>query len=295
MPLRSMTGFAQVRGQVNAQLAFSLSLKAVNHRFLDIHFRLPSDTDALEMKLRKSLKERMARGHVEVILNLDRSGTNGIALNRQLIAGYVQAFRAAAAEFGVKGEPDLNVVLRMPGAMDSGAEKSGDELEAAVMTRAEEVISRLNEMREEEGRSISTELRARMSNLEKAAAGVGSHRTTILRSYSERLQSRMQELLGAQVDKERIMQEVAVLVDRSDIQEELVRLSAHVKHFLGLLDQGGEVGKKMDFLLQEMNREANTLLSKTSGLAGEALRITEMGLLMKSEIEKSREQVQNLE
>jgi uncharacterized protein (TIGR00255 family) len=295
MPLRSMTGFAQVRGQVNAQLAFSLSLKAVNHRFLDIHFRLPSDTDALEMKLRKILKEKMARGHVEVILNLDRSGTNGLALNRQLVAGYVQAFRAAAAEFGVKGEPDLNVVLRMPGAMDSGAEKSGDELEAAVMTRAEEVISRLNEMREEEGRSISTELRARMSNLEKAAAGVGSHRTTILRSYSERLQSRMQELLGAQVDKERIMQEVAVLVDRSDIQEELVRLSAHVKHFLSLIDQGGEVGKKMDFLLQEMNREANTLLSKTSGLAGEALKITEMGLLMKSEIEKSREQVQNLE
>jgi uncharacterized protein (TIGR00255 family) len=267
----------------------------VNHRFLVIHFRLPSDTDSLEMKLRKSLKEKMARGHVEVILNLDRSGPNGVALNRQLIAGYVQAFRAASAEFGVKGEPDLNVVLRMPGAMDGGAEKSGDELEAAVMVRADEVISRLNEMREEEGRSISAELRSRMSNLEKAAAGVGGHRTTILRSYSERLQSRIQELLGAQVEKERIMQEVAVLVDRSDIQEELVRLTAHVKHFLSLIDQGGEVGKKMDFLLQEMNREANTLLSKTSGLAGEALKITEMGLLMKSEIEKSREQVQNVE
>src|SRR3979411_2921112 len=270
MPLASMTGFAQVKGQVNTQMAFALSLKSVNHRFLDLHFRLPSDTDALEMKLRRMLKEKLARGHVEVILNLDRSGTNGVALNRQLIAGYVQAFRAAAAEFGVKGEPDLNVVLRMPGAMDSGAEKSGDELEAAVMTRAEEAISRLNEMRAEEGRSISTELRARMSNLEKAAAGVGSHRTTILRSYSERLQSRMQELLGAQGDKERIMQEVAGLVDRSDIQEEWVRLSAHVKHFLGLIDQGSEVGKKMDFLLQEMNREANTLLSKTSGLAGAA-------------------------
>jgi uncharacterized protein (TIGR00255 family) len=150
-------------------------------------------------------------------------------------------------------------------------------------------------MREQEGRSISSELRARMANLEKAAAGVEMHRSTILRSYSERLQSRISELLGAQVEKERILQEVAVLVDRSDIQEELVRLSAHVKHFVGLLDEGGEVGKKMDFLLQEMNREANTLLSKTSGLAGEALKITEMGLLMKSEIEKSREQVQNLE
>lgn len=228
-------------------------------------------------------------------MSLDRSGTNGVALNRQLIAGYVAAFRAAADEFGVEGEPDLNVVLRMPGAMDSGAEKSGGELETAVLACIEEALSRLNKMREEEGRSIGTELRARMASLDKAAAGVQAHRSTILHSYSERLQSRMQEVLGAQVDKERILQEVAVLVDRSDIQEELVRLKAHVKHFLGLLDEGGEVGKKMDFLLQEMNREANTLLSKTSGLAGEALKITEMGLLMKSEIEKSREQIQNLE
>ena len=295
MTLRSMTGFAQVKGQVNAQLAFALSLKSVNHRFLDLHFRLPSDTDALEMKLRRVLKEELARGHVEVILSLDRSGPNGVALNRQLISSYVQAFRAAADEFEVEGEPDLNAVLRMPGAMDSGAEKSGEELETAVMACVGEALSRLNEMREEEGVSIGTELRARMANLEKAAAGVEAHRSTILRSYSERLQSRMMELLGSQVDKERILQEVAVLVDRSDIQEELVRLNAHVKHFLGLLDQAGEVGKKMDFLLQEMNREANTLLSKTSGLAGEALKITEMGLLMKAEIEKSREQVQNLE
>ncbi len=290
-----MTGFAQVRGQVNAQLAFALSLKAVNHRFLDLHFRLPSDTDALEMKLRRLLKEKMARGHVEVILSLDRAGTNGVAINRQLIAGYVEAFRAAADEFGIDGDPDLNVVLRMPGAMESGGERSGEELDAAVMACVEEALARLNQMREEEGRSIDTELRARMAGLQKAATGVEAHRSTILRSYSERLQSRMSELLGAQVEKERILQEVAVLVDRSDIQEELVRLNAHVKHFLGLLDQGGEVGKKMDFLLQEMNREANTLLSKTSGLAGEALKITEMGLLMKSEIEKSREQVQNLE
>jgi uncharacterized protein (TIGR00255 family) len=290
-----MTGFAQVRGQVNAQLAFSLSLKSVNHRFLDLHFRLPSDTDALEMKLRRILKEKLARGHVEVILSLDRSATNGFSLNRHLIAGYVSAFRAAADEFGVEGEPDLNVVLRMPGAMDSGAEKFGDEFEGAVMECAEEALSRLNQMREEEGRSINSELRARMGSLEKVAAGVDAHRSTIVRSYSERLQSRMMELLGAQVDRERVLQEVAVLVDRSDIQEELVRLNAHVKHFLGLLDQGGEVGKKMDFLLQEMNREANTLLSKTSGLAGEALKVTELGLLLKSEIEKSREQVQNLE
>jgi len=179
--------------------------------------------------------------------------------------------------------------------MDSGGERTGEELEAAVVARVEEALKKLNEMREEEGRGIAQELRERMLHLEKAGAGVEGHRSAILRAYSERLQARMQEMLGAQVDKERILQEAAVLVDRSDIQEEMVRLNTHVKHFLGLLDQGGEVGKKLDFLLQEMNREANTLLSKTSGLAGEALTVTEMGLLMKSEIEKSREQVQNLE
>ncbi len=290
-----MTGYAQVKGQVNGSLAFSLALKSVNHRFLDLHFRLPSDTDSLEMKLRRLLKEKMARGHVEVTLSLEYAGSNGVALNRQLVGSYVQAFRAAADEFGVTGEPDLNVVLRMPGAMESAAERSGEELEAAVLARVEEALAKLNQMREEEGQGIGTELRERMNHLAKAGAGVEGHRSAILRSYADRLQARMQEMLGGQVDKERILQEAAVLVDRSDIQEELVRLSTHVKHFLGLLDQGGEVGKKLDFLLQEMNREANTLLSKTSGLAGEALKITEMGLRMKAEIEKSREQVQNLE
>jgi len=295
MSLRSMTGYAQVRGQANARLAFALSLKSVNHRFLDLHFRLPSDTDALEMKLRRLLKEKLVRGHVEVTLTLDYASSNGIALNRQLIGGYVQAFRSAAEEFGISGDPDLNVVLRMPGAMDSSNERSSEELEGVVMASVEEVLSRLNQMREEEGRGIERELRERMKHLREAAAAIEVHRSAVLRTYADRLQSRMREMFGAQIDKDRILQEAAVLVDRSDIQEELVRLNTHVEHFVALLGQSGEVGKKMDFLLQEMNREANTLLSKTSGLAGEALKITEAGLLMKSEIEKSREQVQNLE
>jgi uncharacterized protein (TIGR00255 family) len=291
-----MTGFAQVRGQANPGLSFSLSLKSVNHRFLDLHFRLPSDADSLEMKLRRLLKEKMARGHVEIMLSLEPVGSDGVGINRELVGSYVQAFRAAADEFGIAGEPDLNVVLRMPGAMDAtGSGHWNEDLEAAIMARVDEVLARLNEMREEEGRSISAELRQRMQHLQQASSGVEGHRTAILRAYTDRLQSRMQEMIGANIDKERILQEAAILVDRSDIQEELVRLAAHVKHFVGLLDQGGEVGKKLDFLLQEMNREANTLLSKTSGLAGEALKITEMGLAMKSEIEKSREQVQNLE
>jgi uncharacterized protein (TIGR00255 family) len=309
MPIRSMTGFAQVRGEIqrpdkgsktatagsNGRLAFALSLKAVNHRFLDLHFRLPSGTDSLEMQLRRLLKEKMARGHVEVTLSLERSTSETFAINREIIGGYIAAFRAAAAEFSLSADPDLNAVLRIPGALDSANDSADGEIEAAVMAKIGEALDRLNQMREEEGRGIARELRERMVHLADASKSVQQHRRAVLQNYSERLQSRLQEMLGATVDKERILQEAALLVDRSDIQEEIVRLDNHVQHFLGLLEQGGEIGKKLDFLLQEMNREANTLLSKTSGLAGEALQITEAGLAMKSEIEKSREQVQNLE
>jgi uncharacterized protein (TIGR00255 family) len=295
MPIRSMTGFAQVKGQVNGQLSFTLSLKSVNHRFLDLHFRMPSETDSLEMKLRRVLKEKVARGHVELTLSLDRGTSEGFALNRELVGGYIRAFRSAAAEFGLSAEPDLNVVLRMPGAMDGGADTADGELEAAVLSKIDEALIRLNTMRDEEGRGIERELRERMEHIQKAGSGVERHRHAILQSYVEKLRTRMQELVGANVEPERLLQEAALLVDRSDIQEELVRLQTHIQHFLGLLDEKGEVGKKLDFLLQEMNREANTLLSKTSGLAGDALKITEMGLVMKSEIEKSREQVQNVE
>jgi uncharacterized protein (TIGR00255 family) len=247
------------------------------------------------MRLRRLLKENVARGHLEVSLSLDRSSNETFSLNRELVSGYIAAFRAAAAEFSLATEPDLNAVLRIPGAMDSAADAADGEIETAVMAKVGEAIDRLNRMREEEGRGIVRELRQRMTHLQEAAGSVQQHRRAVLHNYTERLQSRLQELLGSTVDRERVLQEAALLVDRSDIQEEIVRLENHVQHFLGLLDEGGEIGKKLDFLLQEMNREANTLLSKTSGLAGEALNITEAGLAMKAEIEKSREQVQNLE
>lgn len=295
MPIRSMTGFAQVTGQVNGQHSFSLSLKSVNHRFLDLHFRMPSGSDDLEMKLRRLLKEKMARGHVELILNLEAKTGDGLAFNRELVRNYVEAFRAAAVEFQLADQPDLNVILRIPGALESSAPAADPALEKAVLSKLDEALARLNQMRDEEGRGTEKELRDRMQHVQHARQQVENYRQSILRTYADKLNQRIQELIGSKLEPERILQEAALLADRSDIQEELVRLDSHIQHFLGLLDQGGEVGKKLDFLLQEMNREANTLLSKTSGLAGDALKITEYGLSMKADIEKAREQVQNLE
>jgi uncharacterized protein (TIGR00255 family) len=296
MPIHSMTGFAQARGQVNGKLGFTLALKSVNHRFLDLHFRMPPDSSDLEMKLRRLLKEKMARGHVEVTLTLQPTAEQGFAVNRQLIGGYVEAFRRLAEDLGISGEPDLNAALKLPGAMDASAEAAGDEeLQTAVLATVSDILCRLNEMRAEEGRGMERELRDRLSRLETGAGEVEKLRGGMLQAHLERLRARIQGLVGTQAEPERILQEAALLAERSDIQEELVRLNTHIQHFRGLLDGGGEVGKKLDFLLQEMNREANTLLSKTTGVAGEALRITQLGLAMKAEIEKSREQVQNIE
>jgi uncharacterized protein (TIGR00255 family) len=296
MNIRSMTGYAQVKVNVDDQLALTLSLKSVNHRFLDLHLRLPGELDPVEMKIRRVLKERLHRGHIEVTISLERSGGAPFAVNRNLVGGYLRTFREVAEEFGVSAEPDLNAVLKLPGALN--AAEDGDAmgaLEQQVTAALEECIARLNHMREEEGRGAVAELRTRMTHLSSATHEVDLLRGRVLKAYQDKLHGRMQELLGSHVDHDRILQEAAMLAERSDIQEEIVRMKNHIQHFLSLIDAGGEVGKKLDFLLQEMNREANTLMSKTTGVAGEALRITELGLSMKSEIEKAREQIQNLE
>ena len=295
MPIRSMTGFAQIKAQVNDHLAFSLSLKSVNHRFLDLHLRLPAETDALEMKLRRLIKEKIGRGHVELTLAFDRGSSALIQMNQELVEGYVRAFRAAVQQFGLTGEPDLNAVLRMPGALSTSSSGLDGEFDSAVLEQIDALIEKLNHMREEEGRSLDRELRERMQRLMQANEEVAKLRVQVSRAYLEKVQVRMTELIGAHADQDRILQEAAMLAERSDIQEEVVRIKTHIQHFLQLLDKGGEVGKKLDFLLQELNREANTLSAKTAGVAGEGLRITELGLLMKSEIEKAREQVQNIE
>jgi len=290
-----MTGYAQVKGQVHDRLGFTLSLKSVNHRFLDLHLRMPADTDALEMQLRRALKSKLARGHVELTLSIERADAQGIAVNKELVNGYISAFRDIAREFSVTGEPDLNAIFKIPGALDGAGSDFDEETEKAVVAKLDDAVSRLDSMRAEEGKGIDRQLREHMQRLLDVTHEIGKHRAAVSRAYMEKVQLRMQELVGSHAERDRILQEAALLAERSDIREELVRMETHVQHFVGLLDKGGEVGKKLDFLLQEMGREANTLLSKTSGVAGEALRITEVGLVMKAEIEKSREQVQNVE
>jgi uncharacterized protein (TIGR00255 family) len=297
-PVFSMTGFARIAGRVSETLGFSLSLKSVNHRFLDLHMRLPQGTEGIEIQLRRILKEKLRRGHVEVTLNLERSQKAEAGYDHALVAAYVEAFRAAAAEHRLTAEPDLNSVFRLPGVLMAESRNSEEELrglEGAVLRESDALVAALETMRAQEGSVLANELRAGMDRLRILVDEAALLREKVQQAYFERLNQRMKSMLDGGFDQDRILQEAALIAERSDVEEEVTRLRTHIDHFTGLLDQGGEVGKKLDFLLQEMNREANTLLSKTSGVAGNGTRITEAGLGMKSEIEKAREQVQNLE
>jgi len=297
MPIYSMTGYARVQVQVQDQLSYTLSVKSVNHRFLDVQLRLPSGLDAIEAELRKALKDSLVRGHVELTLSVDRSNHQKAGYNRELVAGYLAAFAAARDENGLKGDPDLNAVLRLPGALQT--ENRGDEdlsaLAESVLKEIAPLLDQLKIMRAREGNSLNTILSATLDRLAESTDGVAVLRPEIEQRYQERLTQRLFAATGPEFNRQRLLEEVAVLVERSDVAEELARMHTHIAHFRELLAAGGELGKKLDFLLQEMNREANTLLSKTGGVGGKGTRITELGLAMKSEIEKAREQIQNVE
>jgi uncharacterized protein (TIGR00255 family) len=301
----SMTGFARVSARVSDTLGFTLSLKSVNHRFLDLHLRLPSGTESLEMELRRVLKEKLSRGHVEVTLNLDRSQKTDTTYDAAQVALYLDAFRSAAAKHNLRGEPDLNMIFRLPGifngergearSAERGSEGESQVLEAAVLRELPALIEALNQMRAREGRVLAEELIAGLNRLQILVDEAAALRQDVQQAYFERIAQRLGSVLNGSFDPDRVLQEAAMLAERSDVEEEVARLRAHIGHFRALLEKGGDVGKKLDFLLQEMNREANTLLSKTGGVAGNGPRVTELGLGMKSEIEKAREQIQNLE
>ena len=298
-----MTGFARVAVQVNPQVSYALTLKSVNHRFLDLHLRLPSGLDALEMDLRRVLKEQLRRGHVELTLVVDRSAQQQAGYNRELVAAYVEAFRAAAREFTLQGEPDLNVILRVPGVLQIESrsnEEDNSALTASVLEQIVPLIDSLNSMRLREGSALAGILHATLDRLAEEVKRVAELRPEVEVRYQERLTERLEAAIGSDgsgvgVNRQRLLEEVALLVERSDVSEEIARMETHIQHFRDVLMAGGETGKKLDFLLQEMNREANTLLSKTAGVAGKGTVITELGLAMKAEIEKAREQIMNLE
>jgi uncharacterized protein (TIGR00255 family) len=296
--VRSMTGFARVRHSCDGG-ELVVSVKSVNHRGLDVHLRAPEAVDAFESMIRGLVKTRMTRGHVEVRVSLPGSaaGAGAPVLNQALLDAYLKAFHDSADAYGMDTEPDLNAALRLPGMFAAAEEEEPEtQLGAALTEAVEAALDQLNAFREREGGELAGEMRKHNARLAEIAAEMERIREGAAEAFQSRLAERLKDLLkGAQVEPQRLAQEAAILADRSDIGEELARLRIHSAQLGALLDGGGEVGKKLDFLLQEMNRETNTVLSKTNGVGETGLKITELALAAKADIEKIREQSLNLE
>jgi uncharacterized protein (TIGR00255 family) len=299
---KSMTGFAEARMERDGW-ALRASLRSVNHRFLDVHLRIPEGLESLEPEIRRVLRERLHRGHVDVNLRVDPIGASAVEVKRDLAEAYLRAAEELRKQFALKSEPDLIALMRLPGVVAApGAPAGGlsdealEKLRTLVAECFELAVVRLEEMQLVEGKTLANAMRIHLAHVEENAKRIAVLAEKMRPAFAKRLETRIRELLGdGTVDPARLAQEAAILAERSDVAEELARLASHISQFAKLLDSAGEAGKKLDFLLQEMQREANTLLSKTPGVEAEGLQVTTLALEIKSEIEKLREQVQNIE
>lgn len=296
--LRSMTGYAQA-GVVEHGWSLRVSIRAVNHRFLDLHLRVPEGFEPLEPRIRQVVRERVRRGHLDVTLYYELAGPAAVGVNQEVAAAYLQAAAALKKQFGIQTDPDLGAILRLPGVIGPPSASLEEELarvESALLRALSESLDKLDRMRELEGKHLGEEMSGRLRTIASLASQIIPLVEKARPAFAERLKTRLAELLSeSQLDPSRLALEAALAAERSDVSEELARLESHVRQFESLLSGASDVGKKLDFLLQEMQREANTLLSKAPGTDHDGLEITRLGLEIKSEIEKLREQVQNIE
>ena len=290
-----MTGFG--RGNATGEeFNVAVEIKTVNNRYLDIHLRISQELAPLEMNIRKLVSARLSRGRVDLNINFERTGEATYEINRQLISGYVSALRDIQREFSLSGDVDINTLTRLPGALGTARSSIDESISDGIMQAIGEALKDLEQMRASEGAALADEMRVRLAKIEAEVPIIENAAAGIVDVYQQRVQKRVTELLARgdsqslQLDAGRLAQEVAYLADRSDITEELTRLRSHLEQFRVTLEADGEVGKRLDFLLQELNREANTVLSKSTEIA-----IKDAGLVIKAEVEKLREQVQNVE
>ncbi len=292
--MKSMTGYG--RGSADGEhFAVSVDLKTVNNRFLDVHLRLSGELSSLEPLIKRQISSKLSRGRVDVTVNFEKTSQTAYELNRPLIAGYVTALREMQKEFSIGGELDINVLARLPGALQPARDGLSDDVVAGIEKALAEGLAELERMRAQEGATLRQEMTERIDKIDALVPAIENAAAGLVDAYRARLQKRIGELLNrngqlVEIDPARLAQEVAYLSDRSDVSEEMVRLRSHLAQFREALNASGETGKMLDFLLQELNREANTTLSKSTDLA-----IKEAALAIKAEVEKLREQVQNVE
>jgi len=294
--IRSMTGFGR-SAAANGRLRVTVEVRTVNHRFADLRLRLPDGLSALEPDLRKLVLDRIRRGRVEMDVRVDRSGTGAVpaSLNRPLVEGILAAARTLHEEYGVEGRVDLGSVLSAPGVIEWTSERNAldDDGRLLVIGTVVAALDAIDAERAREGAALRADLSGRFERMRGLVGEIATLAPRVPEALERRLLDRLRSLSAAvELDPARVAQEAAFLAERSDVTEELVRLAAHVEQATALLANGdGEpVGKRLDFLLQEIHRETNTVTSKSQDLE-----LSRRALDLKAETEKVREQIQNLE
>ena len=289
---RSMTGYGRcILARDGREV--TLELKSVNHRFLDIAFRMPRSFAFLESELRARMAERLTRGHVDVFISYKntRADARQVRLDGQLLNAYLTALRAGGSQAGLDDDLCLRDVLNMQDVLSvEEAEEDQEALSALVYDALDAALASLAQMRATEGAALQADVMARLERLETLSQEMDARAPEWLAEYREKLRARIDEICSAQLDETRLAQEVALTADRAAIDEETVRLCSHISQMRALLASDEPTGRKLDFLVQEMNREVNTTGSKSSDI-----RLTNLVVEAKSEIEKIREQIQNIE
>ena len=289
-----MTGFG--RGAVTEDtFSVTVELKTVNNRFLDIGLRLSNELQSLETEIKRLITARLARGRVDVNLQYERKEEINYELNRPMIKGYLEAMKEMQNEFGLSGEPDINMIAKLPNVMVARKDEFDGGFSIGVGAAVAMALDDLEKMRSSEGEMLMSELSSRLDAIADRIPSIEREASSIGEEYHQRLMKRVGDMLAKsdsqiELDQGRLAQEIAYLCDRADISEEIARLKTHIEHFRSIMDEEKEVGKRLDFLTQELNREANTITSKTNNMT-----VKENALAIKSEIEKIREQVQNVE
>lgn len=289
----SMTGYGKGVAQRDGR-ELTVELKSVNHRFLDIGLRLPRQLGCIEDTLRITISQGLSRGHVDVFINYrnTRSDAKTVVVDKSLLSAYVLAAREANTDLGLKDDLTLSNVLRLPDVAEIiASEDDSLELNALCREAAQMAVAELKKMRHAEGERLKNDLSNHLCCMEELAHKIAQRAPFIAEDYRKRLNERIEALLlEAQIDRARLATEVALFADRAAIDEEITRLNSHHRQFHLLLDDSEPVGRRLDFIIQEMNRECNTIGSKANDAE-----LTGLVLACKSQIEKLREQIQNIE
>lgn len=288
----SMTGFGRGKAESDA-FAVNVEVKTVNHRFCEMNIRMPRQLLKIEDKMKKKLNQHIRRGRVEVFVSLEGEGviTRKIHVDWKLVDEYYQFIKQIQSKYEIEGTVTLQDLLHHSDLIHiEESESDNEELEELVLQATEAAVIQLKQMRTLEGEELKLDLQAIIAQLETNVVELGTYAPVVVKLYKDRVTKRMQEYLNGQMDEARILTEVAVFAEKVDINEEITRLKSHTRQFIQTLNGQEPIGRKLDFLVQEMNREANTIGSKAND-SNIAKKVVEM----KSLLEKLKEQVQNIE